>query len=252
LLTVTYSVSFCLASFQPTDEWWHLAGLTDIEIHFLQIKYNAIGIYLHKSDALLLQRLDKWKGKTAEELAGDDAFFDALVSAPVEKLVRVVVIKEIKGSQYGVQLESAVRDRLVAADKYEDDEEEALERLTGFFQSKYFKPSSVVTFHFPTTPGPAQARTPSNLFRQSSSVHLTEIFANDDKFIYIFGIMFRYRLRRKARTTPRSPWRTRTWRGWSRNGTSAAPRLSLLPPCEAWPISSPHCSPHDHRLLCMC
>jgi hypothetical protein len=182
LLTVTYSVFStalcvcwnppCPASIQPTDEWWHHAGLTDIEIHFLQIKYNAIGIYLDKSDALL-ERLDKWKGKRAEELAGDDAFFDALVSAPVEKLFRVVVIKEIKGSQYGVQLESSVRDRLVAADKYEDDEEEALEKLTGFFQSKYFKPSSVVTFRFPTTPGPAQARTPSKLFRQSS-VHLTD------------------------------------------------------------------------------
>lgn len=44
-------------------------------------------------------------------------------AAPVEKLLRVVVIKEIKGSQYGVQPESAVRDRLAADDKYEDEEE---------------------------------------------------------------------------------------------------------------------------------
>ncbi|TVU27267.1 hypothetical protein EJB05_29867, partial [Eragrostis curvula] len=131
-------------------------GLTDIEIHFLQIKFNAIGIYLEKND-VLLEHLQKWKGKKAEELAEDDGFYQAIVSAPVEKLFRVVVIKEIKGSQYGVQLESSVRDRLVAVDKYEDDEEEALEKVTEFFQSKYFKPNSVVTLHFPTTPGPAQA-----------------------------------------------------------------------------------------------
>ena len=50
--------------------------------------------------------------------------------------MRVVVIKEIKGSQYGVQLESAVRDRLVADDKYEDKEEAALELVVEFFRSK--------------------------------------------------------------------------------------------------------------------
>ncbi|KAM1714622.1 hypothetical protein ACFX12_025201 [Malus domestica] len=48
----------------------------------------------------------------------DDDFFDALIS----------VTKEIKGSQYGVQIESAVRDRLAADDKYEE-EEEALEKV---------------------------------------------------------------------------------------------------------------------------
>lgn len=63
--------------------------------------------------------------------------------------MRVVVIKEIKGSQYGVQIESAVRDRLAAEDKYEEDEEEALDQLVAFLQSKYFKKDSVLTFYFP-------------------------------------------------------------------------------------------------------
>ncbi|EEE51527.1 hypothetical protein OsJ_32725 [Oryza sativa Japonica Group] len=129
-------------------------GITDIEIHFLQIKYNAIGVYLEKDN--VLAHLESWKGKKAEELVQDDGFFQALVSAPVEKLLRIVVIKEIKGSQYGVQLESSVRDRLVSVDKYEEDEEEALEKVTEFFQSKYFKPNSVITFHFPTNPGIAE------------------------------------------------------------------------------------------------
>ncbi|CAN6362072.1 unnamed protein product [Urochloa humidicola] len=132
-------------------------GITDIEIHFLQIKYNAIGIYLHNTDVLVKDHLQRWKGKSsAEELLGDEAFFSALVSAPVEKLFRVVVIKEIKGSQYGVQLESSVRDRLVAADKYEDEEEETLEKVSEFFQAKYFRPGSVVTFHFPAAAGAAE------------------------------------------------------------------------------------------------
>nr|AHL83555.1 chalcone isomerase type 4 [Iris x hollandica] len=124
-------------------------GLTDIEVHFLQIKYNAIGIYLEEA---VVEHLGDWKGKKGGELAEDDDFFEAIVSAPVEKLFRVVIIKEIKGAQYGVQLESGVRDRLAAVDKYEEEEEEALEKVSEFFQSKYLKPDSVITFHFSPTP----------------------------------------------------------------------------------------------------
>ncbi|KAF3433278.1 hypothetical protein FNV43_RR24380 [Rhamnella rubrinervis] len=123
-------------------------GITDIEIHFLQIKFTAIGVYL---DPEIVGHLQQWKGKKGSELADDDDFFEALISAPVEKFLRVVVIKEIKGSQYGVQLESAVRDRLAADDKYEEEEEAALEKVVEFFQSKYLKKDSIITYHFPAT-----------------------------------------------------------------------------------------------------
>ncbi|KAG1365626.1 Chalcone-flavonone isomerase family protein [Cocos nucifera] len=128
-------------------------GITDIEIHFLQIKYNAIGIYMEKN---IVEHLGNWKGKKGAELAEDDLFFEALAAAPVDKIFRIVVIKEIKGSQYGVQLESAVRDRLAAIDKYEEEEEEALEKVSEFFQTKYFKKDSVITFSFPATPRTAE------------------------------------------------------------------------------------------------
>ncbi|KAL5974784.1 Chalcone isomerase-like protein 2 [Asimina triloba] len=117
-----------------------LQCITDIEIHFLQIKFTAIGVYLEPE---IVAHLQPWKGEKGNELAENDDFFEALISAPVEKFIRVVIIKEIKGSQYGVQLESAVRDRLAADDKYEEEEEEALEKLVEFFQSKYFKKHSI-------------------------------------------------------------------------------------------------------------
>ncbi|KGN50734.1 probable chalcone--flavonone isomerase 3 isoform X1 [Cucumis sativus] len=121
-------------------------GSTEIEIHFLEIKLTAIGVYLEPS---IVEHLQQWKGKAAKDLEEDDDFFQAIISAPVEKVIRVVVIKEIKGSQYGVQLESAVRDRLAADDKYEDEEEAQLEKIVEFFQSKYLKTHSVINFHFP-------------------------------------------------------------------------------------------------------
>lgn len=74
-----------------------------------------------------------------------------LGAARADKLLRIVVIKEIKGAQYGVQVESAVRDRLAEADKYEDEEEAALDQVVEFFQSKYLKKDSVITFNFPAT-----------------------------------------------------------------------------------------------------
>ncbi|KAF3679499.1 putative chalcone--flavonone isomerase 3 [Capsicum annuum] len=130
-----------------------VGGITDIEIHFLQIKFTAIGVYL---DPEIVTHLQQWKGKTGAELTENDEFFEAIVNAPVDKLLRVVVIKEIKGSQYGVQLESAIRDRLAKVDKYEEDEEEALEKIVEFFQSKYFKKDSVITYSFPATSGSAK------------------------------------------------------------------------------------------------
>ncbi|KAK2390971.1 Chalcone-flavanone isomerase family protein [Trifolium repens] len=121
-------------------------GITDMEIHFLQVKFYSIGVYLEPE---VVSHLQQWKGKPAKELEGSDDFFDALISAPVEKVIRLVVIKEIKGAQYGLQVETAVRDRLAADDKYEDEEEEALEKVVEFFRSKYFKKNSVITYHFP-------------------------------------------------------------------------------------------------------
>ncbi|KAI5670382.1 hypothetical protein M9H77_10746 [Catharanthus roseus] len=136
---------------QPLSLFGH--GITDIEIHFLQIKFTAIGVYL---DPAIVTHLQKWKGKKGSELAGDDEFFDAVISAPVEKLLRIVVIKEIKGSQYGAQLESAVRDRLAEEDKYEDEEEEALEKILEFLQSKYFSKDSILTYYFPANSSTAE------------------------------------------------------------------------------------------------
>lgn len=124
-------------------------GITDIEIHFLQIKFTAIGVYVNLEN--ILPHLKDWKGKTGDELAQDDDFFEALISAKVDKFLRIVVIKEIKGSQYGVQVESAVRDRLAEDDKYEEEEEAALDQVVQFFQSKYFKKDTVITFTFPAT-----------------------------------------------------------------------------------------------------
>lgn len=128
-------------------------GVTEMEIHFLQIKHNAISVYADTED--ITSHVQKWKGKSGKELAEDDDFFHALATAPVEIVIRVAVIKEIKAAQYGAILEGAVRDRLAAADKYEEEEETALEKVAEFFPTKYYMKGSLFTFKFPASGGPA-------------------------------------------------------------------------------------------------
>ncbi|XP_039062991.1 probable chalcone--flavonone isomerase 3 [Hibiscus syriacus] len=148
-------------------------GITDIEIHFLQIKCTSIRVYVEPE---VVKHLQQWKGKSGNVLAEDD-FFEALINAPVEKFLRVVMIKEIKGSQYGVQLESAVRDRLAADDKYEEDEEDALEKVVEFFHTKYFKKDSIITYHFLVNSATAKIKCNPQVYSSRRKIHKSHFMA---------------------------------------------------------------------------
>nr|5WKS_A Chain A, Engineered Chalcone Isomerase ancR1 [unidentified]5WKS_B Chain B, Engineered Chalcone Isomerase ancR1 [unidentified] len=124
------------------------AGVRGMEIETIQIKVTAIGVYAEPE--VIASHLQKWKGKSASELVEDDGFFKDLVQAPVEKLVKITIIKGIKGSQYGGAVEESIRDRLAALDKYSEAEEEALEEFREFFQTKSLPKGSVIFFHWPS------------------------------------------------------------------------------------------------------
>ena len=49
-----------------------MPGIYDTEIHFLQIKFYAIGLY---SEAEISKSLSEWKGKSAEELLAEGSGF---------------------------------------------------------------------------------------------------------------------------------------------------------------------------------
>eukprot|EP00250_Pteridium_aquilinum_P004158 c14388_g1_i1 orf=248-895(+) len=125
-------------------------GIYDTEIHFLQIKFYAMGAY---AEAEIAQHLKEWKGKSESEVVAEDSgFFDSFCKAPVEKLLKLVIIKEVKGSQFATPLQSSVRDRLAYADLYEEEEEEALDKLVEFFQKKaWLTQGSTIFLHWPTS-----------------------------------------------------------------------------------------------------
>lgn len=121
-------------------------GVTDVSTLFVRVKFTAIGVYM---DADVASHLQGWKGKSGAEILADDDFFDTLCGAPVEKFIGVVIIKELKGAQYGLNIE--MKDRLAAIDEFEEDEKEGLEKLVEFFQGKYLNKKSLITFNFPAS-----------------------------------------------------------------------------------------------------
>lgn len=124
-------------------------GIYDTEIHYLQIKFYAIGVY---AEAEVVECLQAWKGKAADDLLAEDSgFFASFCIAPVEKLFKLVIIKEVKGSQFVTPLQSSVRDKLAYADKYEEEEEEALDKLVEYFQKKsWLSKDTVIYLHCPS------------------------------------------------------------------------------------------------------
>lgn len=124
------------------------AGNTGMEIETVEIRFTALGFYAEPS---ISEYLQKWKGKEVSELVEDDSgFHKELIQTPVEKLVRISIIKGIKGLPYGSALQSSLRDRLVNDDKFEEEEEEALEKLVEFFQTHNLPKGSNIIYHWST------------------------------------------------------------------------------------------------------
>ncbi|KAL3696661.1 hypothetical protein R1sor_010737 [Riccia sorocarpa] len=123
-------------------------GMTDMTIETILVKFTAIGVYAGEE---LKTHLKAWGGKSASELtAGEEGYFKDFVDAPVGKLLKIGVIKGIKGNQYGGTLESSIRDRLAYDDLYEEEEEAAVEKIVEYFDTKNLPPGSAVFFYWPS------------------------------------------------------------------------------------------------------
>jgi hypothetical protein len=122
-------------------------GNTGMEIETVEIRFTAMGFYAEPS---VKESLQKYKGKPASELVEDDSgFHKEFIQAPGEKLVRISIIKGIKGLPYGSSLQSSLRDRLVNDDKFEEEEEEALEKLVEFFQPHNLPKGANIIYYWP-------------------------------------------------------------------------------------------------------
>ncbi|KAL2643369.1 hypothetical protein R1flu_010956 [Riccia fluitans] len=123
-------------------------GMTDMTIETILVKFTAIGVYAGEE---LKTQLKAWRGKSASELTAEGSgYFKDFVDAPAGKLLKIGVIKGIKGNQYGGTLESSIRDRLAYDDLYEEEEEAAVESIVAYFDTKNLPPGSVIFFYWPS------------------------------------------------------------------------------------------------------
>lgn len=116
----------------------------DIDI-YRDTEFETFGVYLEPQ---VLLHLQQWKNKPGNELAKNPNFLDALISAPVEKYLKIVVTEEIYVSDYKTLLMSDVlrggNDEL----EREKEEAEAVEILKKFFSRMFLDLNSMITYHF--------------------------------------------------------------------------------------------------------
>eukprot|EP00250_Pteridium_aquilinum_P026473 c33062_g1_i1 orf=494-1318(-) len=87
-------------------------GYREKSIAFIKVKVYAIGMYL---DASISTSLAMWKGKTKDELSKDASFFKAVAEAPVEKAIKIVLVRDVDGATFWGALDEAVAPRLRTA-----------------------------------------------------------------------------------------------------------------------------------------
>nr|QDF63011.1 chalcone isomerase [Asplenium loriceum] len=121
------------------------AGDRGLEIHGKFIKFTAIGIYVE--DAVIPYLSPKLGGKSVEELCEKELLFEEVLSAPFEKLVRVVFLLPLSGPQYSEK----VLERIGVQALYTDVKDEHKQQFLEIFKAQNFPPRSSLVLSFTET-----------------------------------------------------------------------------------------------------
>jgi hypothetical protein len=104
----------------------------------LQVKVYAFGLYVDQAGARTA--LSAWRGKSANELAHDQAFYDALLKGNFPMTMRLVMTRNVGGGQMAEAFDGALAPRVAqAATRGMPDGAEALAKFRGFFTDKLSK-----------------------------------------------------------------------------------------------------------------
>ncbi|XP_051135589.1 fatty-acid-binding protein 3, chloroplastic isoform X2 [Andrographis paniculata] len=107
----------------------------------IKVKVYAAALYTNPS---IFGKLDPWKGHSSEELEQDSSLSTAILQAPLEKSLQIVLVRDIDGKTFWGALDEAISPRissLTSADK------SAISTFRGVFQGR---PLNKGTFIFLT------------------------------------------------------------------------------------------------------
>lgn len=118
------------------------AGDRGLEVNGKVIKFTAIGIYVE--DAIVPYLSPKLSGRSVEELCDKELLYEEVLSAPFEKLVRVVFLLPLTGPQYSEK----VLERIGVQAMYTDVKDEHKQKFLEIFKAESFPPRSSLVFSF--------------------------------------------------------------------------------------------------------
>lgn len=125
------------------------AGERGLEIGGRFITFTAIGVYLE--EAAVRSLAGKWKGKSADELAGSVEFFRDILTGPFEKFTRVTMILPLTGQQYSEKVTENCTAQWKATGVYTEAEGAAVEKFKEAFKAETFPPGASILFtHSPS------------------------------------------------------------------------------------------------------
>lgn len=115
-------------------------GFREKNIAFIRVKVYAVGFYL---DNAISACLAAWKGKSGDGLSNQASFFKAVAEAPVEKSIRLVLVRDVDGATFWGALDEALTPRLKAA-KAGAAGQEALNAFGEVFRGRTLKQGTTI------------------------------------------------------------------------------------------------------------
>nr|AAZ80911.1 chalcone isomerase [Canna x generalis] len=126
------------------------AGERGLEIDRQFVVFTAIGVYLE--DLAVSTLAPKWKGKTADDLAGNSDFFRDIFTGPFEKFTRITMVKPLSGQQYSEKVEENCVAHWKAAGTYTEAEAAAVEKFKEACKNETFPPGTSILFTHQVSP----------------------------------------------------------------------------------------------------
>nr|ADT63063.1 chalcone isomerase [Fagopyrum esculentum] len=120
------------------------AGVRGLTIQGTFISFTAIGIYFEETAVASLA--DKWKGKSATELAESVEFFRDVVTGQFEKFIQISMLKPLTGAQYSEKVSENCVAIWKAIGIYSEADEKAIEKFTEIFKEQNFPPGTSILF----------------------------------------------------------------------------------------------------------
>jgi hypothetical protein len=108
------------------------AGVREKKVAFINVKVYAVALYVEPG---VKAALASWRGHSASSLASNNAFFNSVLTAPVQKALQIVLVRDITGAQFWGALSESLQPRLRAA-RAGEAWDQALTELGKVFQTR--------------------------------------------------------------------------------------------------------------------